>query len=135
VVQQKVAAEEHKRMQILHRIQEYDALIDQSFRDQQNRLEQNIPLDPIQMQNFPNYIWKLKQSRFQEFQTLQMQERKLLTVREELKQALIKKKSLDILKDKDHAKYRKQLEKAEDEFLAEIALTRAVRSNPSNKSN
>jgi len=128
LVQQKVAAEEHKRAQILKRIQEYDAVIDQSFRDQQQKLSRELTLDPIQMQNFPNYIWKLKQSRFQEFQALQAQERKLLTVREELKQALIKKKSLDILKDKDQAKYRKALEKAEDEFLAEIALTRAIRN-------
>lgn len=127
LVQQKVAAEEHKRAQILKRIQEYDAVIDQSFRDQQQKLSRDLTLDPIQMQNFPNYIWKLKQSRFQEFQALQAQERKLLAVREELKQALIKKKSLDILKDKDQAKYRKALEKAEDEFLAEIALTRAIR--------
>lgn len=115
-------------MQLLKRIQEYDAAIDQSFRDQQTKLASDLTLDPAQMQNFPNYIWKLKQSRFQEFQALQAQERKLLSVREELKQALIKKKSLDILKDKDHAKYRKELEKAEDEFLAEIALTRSIRN-------
>lgn len=127
MAQQKVAEEEHKRMQLLRRIQEVDAVIDQAFRDQQQKLSQEA-IDPVQMQYFPNYIWRLKQSRFQDFQALQAQERKLMAVREELKQALIKKKSLDILKDKDHAKYRQQLEKAEEEFLAEIALTRSART-------
>lgn len=128
MAQQKVAEEEHKRMQILRRIQEYDHLINEAFRDQQQKLAQEA-LDPVQMQNFPNYVWRLKQSRFQDFQALQIQERKLQLVREALKQALIKKKSLDILKDKDHAKYRQQLEKAEEEFLAEIALTRSIRNS------
>jgi hypothetical protein len=127
MVQQKVAVEEQKRMQILQRIQEYDAVIAQSFQDQQHALEQGS-LDLTQMQNFPNYIWRLKQNRFQEFQALQAQEHKLKAVREELKQALIKKKSLDILKDKEYGKYCKQLEKAEEEFLAEIAITRAIRN-------
>jgi flagellar export protein FliJ len=127
MVQQKVAVEEQKRLQILQRIQEYDALIEQSFQDQQQTLDQGT-LDLAQMQNFPNYIWRLKQSRFQEFQMLQNQERKLETMREELKQALIKKKSLDTLKDKEYSKYCKQVEKAEEEFLAEIALTRAIRN-------
>jgi len=83
----------------------------------------------VQLQNFPNYLWRLKQDRFQAFQALQAQERKLMAVREELKQAMIKKKSLDILKDKDLTQYRKQIEKAEEEFLAEIAINRAVRNN------
>lgn len=126
MVQQKVAVEEQKRLQILHRIQEYDVVIEQSFQDQQHTLDQGT-LDLTQMQNFPNYIWRLKQNRFQEFQTLQNQEHKLQTMREELKQALIKKKSLDILKDKEYGKYCKQVEKVEEEFLAEIALTRAIR--------
>jgi hypothetical protein len=58
---------------------------------------------------------------------LQAQERHLKDLRTLLQQALIKKKSLDTLKDKDFAKYRKTIEKAEEEFLAEIALTRATR--------
>lgn len=125
-VQQKLAEEEQKRFGILQRIQEYDAFIEQAFRDQQEALGESV-LDPAKLQGFPNYIWRLKQNRFQEHQELQVQERKLLTVREELKQALIKKKSLDVLKDKDQARYRKKIEKAEEEFLAELALNRIAR--------
>lgn len=125
-VQQKVAGEEQKRLVILQHIQEYDLLIEQAFKEQQHALAQP-DINPIQLQNFPNYLWRLKQLRFQQHQALQLQEQKLLKVREELKQALIKKKSLDLLKDKDHAQYRQQVEKAEEEFMAEIALNRAYR--------
>jgi flagellar export protein FliJ len=124
-VQQKVAEEEQQRAKILKRIQEYDMVIEQSLRDQQTQLQGT--LNPIQLQNFPNYLWRLKQERFQSFQELQAQERKLLMVRAELKQAMVKKKALDLLKDKDYTQYRKQIDKVEEEFLAEIAITRAIR--------
>ena len=124
--QQRVAEEEHKRLVILQRIQEYDLLIEQAFKEQQDALAQT-EINPAQLQGFPNYLWRLKQLRFQEYQALQAQEQKLLKVREALKQDLIKKKSLDLLKEKDYARYRQQLEKAEEEFMAEIALNRVYR--------
>ncbi|HEY9686353.1 MAG TPA: flagellar export protein FliJ [Coleofasciculaceae cyanobacterium] len=124
--QQKLAEEEQKRFRILQRIREYDTFIEQAFLDQQQALSEPV-LDAGRLQGFPNFIWRLKQSRFQEHQALQVQEQKLLGVREELKQALIKKKSLDILKEKDQARYRKKIEKAEEEFLAELALNRLSR--------
>ena len=122
-----MAEEEQKRGKLFNRIREYDTFIEQTLRDQQN-LHQGV-LDPQQLQNFPDYLWRLKQDRFQAFQALQVQEKKLAVVREELKQAMIKTKSLELLKEKDLTHYRKQIEKAEEEFLAEIALNRAVRSN------
>jgi flagellar export protein FliJ len=125
-VQQRVAEEEAKRARILKRIQEADALIEQAFVEQQQAMAEGV-LDPAKLQGFPNYLWRLKQHRFQEFQALQAQEQALLAIRRELQQALIKKKSLDILKDKDYTRYRKRIEKAEEEFMAEIALTRATR--------
>ncbi len=126
MIQQKVAEQEHQKLLIQKRIQEFDQIISQAFLDQQANLNQPT-LDPFQLQNFPNYLWRLKQSRAQEFQNLQAQERHLKDLRVLLQQALIKKKSLDTLKDKDFVKYRKTIEKAEEEFLAEIALTRATR--------
>lgn len=113
-------------MAILNRIQEYDTAIEQAFQDQQQALSEP-ELNPTRLQGFPNYLFRLKQGRFQEFQALQQQEKVLLAVREELKQALIKKKSLDVLKEKDELRYRKQIEKAEEEFLAELALNRRTR--------
>lgn len=115
-------------MLILKRIQEADTLIETAFSDQQTALTTGT-LNPTQLQHFPNFIWKLKQARFYEFQILQQQERKLTEMRLLLQQALIKKKSLDTLRDKDYAKYRKAIDKAEEEFLAEIALTRASRKS------
>ncbi len=129
MIQQKVAEEEQKKFLIQKRIQEFDTIIGQAFSELQNQLESGL-LDPTQLQHFPNYIWKLKQSRFQETHALQAQEQKLRDMRTLLQQALIKKKSLDTLRDKDFVKYQKTIEKAEEEFLAEIALTRATRKNP-----
>lgn len=125
-VQQKVAEEEHQRLRILQRIQEYDLLIQQAFQEQENALAQ-AEINPVQLQTFPNYLWRLKQFRFQEYQALQAQEQKLLKAREVLKQAMIKKKSLELLKDKDYTRYRQKIEKAEEELMAEIALNRAYR--------
>lgn len=128
-VQQKVAEEEHKKQLIQKRVQEFDMVIDKAFQDQQLQLSSGT-FDPTQLQHFPDYIWRLKQNRFQQHQALQAQEKILNNLRILLQQALIKKKSLDTLKEKDFAKYRKELEKVEEEFLAEIALTRATRKNP-----
>lgn len=125
-IQQRVSVEEHKRLLILKRIQEADTLIEMAFQEQQQLLTQsNLNLNQIQA--FPNYLWRLKQSRFQEYQVLQSQERKLQIMREELKQAHIRKKSLELLKEKDQARYRQQLEKDEEAFMAEIALQRRYR--------
>lgn len=129
MVQQKVAEEEHKKLLIQKRIHDFDAVIEQAFVDQQQQLETGT-LDPTLLQHFPDYVWKLKQARFQEYQAMQAQERKLVEMRALLQQALIKKKSLDTLREKDYAKYRKHIEKAEEEFLAELALTRATRKDP-----
>ncbi len=129
MIQQQVAEAEHQKLLIQKRIQAFDDVIAQAFSDQQQQMASGA-LNPGQLQQFPNYIWGLKQSRFQETQRLQGQEQKLTQLRGLLQQALIKKKSLDTLREKDFAKYQKSIEKAEEEFLAEIALTRACRKNP-----
>jgi flagellar export protein FliJ len=126
-IQQKVAEEEQKRASLFNRIREFDVAIEQALHEQQAFHQGS--LNPVQLQHFPNFLWRLKQDRFQSFQALQAQEQRLLAVRQELQQAMIKKKSLDILKDKDLTQYRKQIEKAEEEFLAEIAINRAVRNS------
>ena len=126
-IQQKAVEEEHKRLVILKRIQEYDALLSQAFTDQQSLMTSQT-LDLAQAQNFPHYVMRLKQQRFQEFQRLQAQEQQLNIIREALKQAHIQNKSLELLKEKDQVRYRKVLEKAEEEFLAELALMRSQRT-------
>lgn len=129
MIQQQVAEAEHQKILIQKRIQDFDEVIAQAFTDQQQQMASGA-LNPDQLQQFPHYVWSLKQNRFQETQRLQAQEQKLAQLRGLLQQALIKKKSLDTLREKDFAKYQKSIEKAEEEFLAEIALTRACRKNP-----
>ena len=128
-IQQRFAEEEQKRATLFNRIREYDQAMTQTLQDQQQT--QQASMNPVQFQAFPNYLWKLKQERFQVFQNLQAQERKLLAVREELKQAMIQQKSLERLKEQNMQQYRQQIEKAEEEFLSEIAINRAIRQNVS----
>lgn len=125
-VLQRVALVEQERVRIANRLDEYDQVITQAFAQQQHT-EQSGTLNLMQRQTFPDYIWRLKQQRFQTLQDLQHIDQRLQHMRHELHQALIKKKALETLKDKDHARYRQQLEKAEEEFLAELALNRAAR--------
>ena len=128
-IQQRFAEEEQKRAALFNRIREYDQAMTQTLQDQQQM--QQASMNPVQFQAFPNYLWKLKQERFQVFQNLQAQERKLLAVREELKQAMIQQKSLERLKEQNLQQYRQQIEKAEEEFLSEIAINRAIRQKVS----
>ena len=125
-IQQKLAIEEQKRLKILQRIAEYDAFIAQAFRDQQQALTEAV-LDTPRVQDFPHFLWRFKQNRFQEHQALQAQEQIILQIRDELKQALIKQKSLEVLKDKDQTRYRQKIEKTEQEFLEELTLNRMNR--------
>ena len=122
-MQQKLAIEEHKRMQIVQRIREYDELIQDSFRQQQELLGAQS-LDLAEIQQFPHYVLRLKQGRYQEQLALQEQERHLRLLREEMKQAMIRKKSLDLLKDKGLKKHRTAMEKAEEDALADLVLAR-----------
>lgn len=124
LVQQKVAEEEKKRFDILARIHEYDAMIEQALAEQTEFLRQPH-LDPARAASFPAYLFRLKQYRFFEYEALKEQEKRLSEVRKELQEALIKKKSLEKLKEKEQARYDKRLAKAEEEFLSELALRRA----------
>jgi flagellar export protein FliJ len=121
--QQRVATEELKRVQILQRIQEADHLISQAFEEQKTALNATGP-DFNSIQQFSYYLTRLKQTRFQEQTSLQNHERTLTVVREELKQAMIRKKALETLKENGMREHRQAVEKAEEENLAEIALMR-----------
>lgn len=125
-VQQKVAQEENRRMQIVSRIAECDTVIGEAFREQQ--ISMAGELDLMRMQNFPHYILRLREQRAEACQALRVQERRVAVVREELHQALIRKKALETLKNKDFARYRREAEQVEAAFLEEIALSRAVRN-------
>lgn len=124
--QQIVAEEEAKRLHLLQRLAEYDQIIAQAFTEQQQTL-QSPRFDPVQAGNFTGYVWRLKQLKAQEHQALQHQEQKVLTARKSLQEAMIKKKSLEILKEKEQKKYFQKLEKMDEDFLAELALNRYAR--------
>lgn len=123
-VQQRAATEELKRVQILQRIQAADDMISQGFQEQEKILNNAAGIDFNTVQQFPHYLMRLRQTRWIEATTLQNHERVLIQVREELKQAMIRKKALETLKEKDMLRHRLATEKAEEENLAEIVLMR-----------
>ena len=123
LARQRVADEERKRLGIQERIAQYDQMIEQAFAEQQQRL--NDPeLDIAQACEFPNYIWRIKQFRFEEYTRLEKQEKILAEAREQLRQFMIRKKSMDVLKTKDQERFNQKIDKLEDDFLSELALTR-----------
>ena len=126
LVQQKLAGEERIRQDILQRLREFDQLIEQAIDDQREVLNQSR-IDIRQAQYFPQYLMQLKERRFYEVQRLQQQEAILLQIRQELKQALIKMKSLDVLKDKQHNQFLRAIDKAEEETLSDITMARIAR--------
>ena len=98
------------------------------MQEQQEILNRSA-LDPTLTQSFPHYLMRLKQERFQAYRRVLAQEQQLQRIRQELQQALIKKKSLDILKEKQEQDFLKKIEQSEAAFLDEIALNRNYRES------
>ena len=126
-IQLAVGKEEQVRVRILQQIQEADQLIETVLSNQQHAVQSGEALDMVQLQSFPHYLWRLKQDRFQHYTTLQQQEARLAVMREELKQAHIRTKALETLRDKDKQQYKKTIDKAEEHILEEIALQQRIR--------
>lgn len=124
--QQMVAKELHICTQITERINKLDQTIEQVLLDQQTALAQN-QLDISTAQAFPHYVMRLKQQRFIEYTTLQQREEILNQTRELLKQAMIKQKALEKLKEKQQSNFSNALEKHEEAFLAELSLNKIAR--------
>ncbi len=125
-VQQKVAREEKKRIDILNQIDEIDRQVQVAFKDYHTMLEEG-GLEPVVSQRFSHYVQRLKFQKGQHARQLAEQEKVLEKVRLELQQVLIQQKSLELLKEKEFKRYKQNIEKEEEKFLSEIALNRMYR--------
>lgn len=94
-----MAAEESRRLKILGRIAEIDAAIETSYVDYRRLSEEGL-LPMASSENFSGYLARMKTQRGDRQRDLAEQEKRLDAVREELKAAMIRKKSLELLKDK-----------------------------------
>lgn len=127
--QGKVALAEKKRMDILNMIRSRDEEIRQSFQQQQQAMDGGasaIPVDLHGAQVFMAYIERIKNERAALQVELAQQAQRVNRAREELKQVLIKKKSLELLKEKEEKRFIHKIEKAEEAFLSELALNRII---------
>lgn len=123
--QAKVAEEEMKRLEIFQQIQLRDEAISQAFLDQQEAMSQP-QLDLNRATVFAAYLNRLKNEKAALQVALSQQAQRVNKAREALKQAVIKKKSMELLKEKEHERFRKKMEKAEEAFLSELALNRMI---------
>lgn len=125
-VQQAFAEELQKRQELLKHVQEYDGLITKTIADQQVLMSSG-EFDVFQAQQFPQFLLRLKQQRFETSHKLQIQEEIVAIKRSELKEAVIKKKSLELLKAKAQKAFNNAILKQEEEMLAEISLNKIAR--------
>lgn len=129
-LQQKVAEAEKIRVDIIKKIIETESTLENAFVEQGQTLE-NGGLDAYRSEVFYGYINHLRNLRAKQQIELSHQTQRVQQAREILKKALIKQKSLEILKEKEYKKFNKQLEKAEELFLAELAQNRYINQPPS----
>ena len=126
-VQQKIAVEEQKRMSFVQQINSLTQTINHAFDEQNAQYEANPIVDIHASARFSQYIHRLKTQRLLQYRLLQQQEHQMLSIRQELQYYLIKKKSLEKLKEKHHKQFLKMVEHEEEKFLSEIALNMANR--------
>jgi flagellar export protein FliJ len=128
--QGKVALEEKKRVDILNLIRHRDEEIRLAYLDQQVSLETSDAshggVDLNRAKVFHFYVERLKNEQSALQIKLSQQAQRVNIAREELKQAMIKKKSLEILEEKERHRFVQKREKAEEAFLSELALNRMI---------
>ncbi len=113
-------------MDIVHKISGVDETIQQAFNDYNKTLHQD-KLDLATSKQFSQYI-QLKKTRRKVYESyLTEQEKMLNSVRVELQAYLVRKKSLDLLKEKHYKQFLKEIEREEEKFLSEMTLNRRAR--------
>lgn len=123
--QHKVSLEEKKRVEILQHLRTRESEIQQAFQEYQESLDGGL-FDPSMSQVFTAYVQRLKNEKAQLEVFLSQQAQRVNQAREILKQATIKKKSIELLKEKEQVRFKKKLEKVEEAFLSELALNRII---------
>jgi len=124
--QQAVAREQTRLNALKQQLAETDTFIETTLQEQAER-QRSEDFDIAQAVAFPHYLIRLKEQRAQQYQAIQQQEIVLNQTRQALKEALIQKKSLDCLKDKQQTQHNQQIEKHQEQVLEEIALNQFYR--------
>lgn len=116
----------HQRQQRLDRIAQINANIEQAFAEQQAALLNN-QADLSQGRYFHQFVWRLKAQREVVEAEIAKIDQILRKMQEDLKQAMIKQKSLEKLREKAQRQHQKHMHKLEDDFLGELALFQHAR--------
>lgn len=122
-VLQRLAQEETKRQAILRQIEGVEAAMEGAYHDY-HRLADKGQLPMVSSERFSSYLSRLKTRRSTYQQHLAEQDARVNAVREELKTARIRQKSLELLKDKQAKRFQTFLLKEEEKFASEMTLIR-----------
>ncbi|MGE0200053.1 MAG: flagellar export protein FliJ [Candidatus Melainabacteria bacterium] len=124
--QQAVAREQTRLNDLRRQLSETDTFIESTLQQQAER-QQSGDFDIAQAVAFPLYLIRLKEQRALQYQAILQQETLLNEARAALQEALIRKKSLDCLKEKQQTQHTRQIEKHQEQALEEIALNQFYR--------
>lgn len=115
------AVEEQKRMKIIHQIDEVQHGIERAFDDYNDLTDRGL-LPLVSSELFSAYIQRQRQQVVGLTAKKQQQEKEMTSAREFLRQSLAQHRSMELLKEKHWKQYLKEIDKQEEETLAEIAL-------------
>jgi flagellar export protein FliJ len=119
-VQQRFAAQHHRVIHLQDLIADVHAQLD---RELKVRPDDDI-IDPVLSQQRFRYIQYLKSQLDHLREALQRETAILERIREEMREAHVNKKSLELLEDKQHRRYLKHLEDQEAKEIEDLVMAR-----------
>jgi flagellar export protein FliJ len=132
-IQLTVAQQEKCCVDLRQQLAQYQSDIQQALVDQQSLQQQSWQttagtiFDPSQGQYFSQFLWRLKQQCFIVQNEITKQDERLAQLREALRIAVMRQKSLEILRDKAQREFNQHIEKLESDFLDELSQSRLLR--------
>jgi len=127
-VEQWVAREEHARQMLLREIEAYDAAMAKAMLEYNRLAESEAGVHLEISQGASDVMQRLRIERANVMQKLAVQDQRCAQVRELLKTAHIRKKSLEHLKEKAQKAFDLKLLQEEEFFLAELAQNQFIRN-------
>lgn len=122
-IQQRFAEQQNRVVDLQQLLTEIRAQVRQQL---EPRSEE--PVDPVVAQQRFRYVQYLKMQAEHTRQALIQEEQRLELIREEMRQAHVKKRSLELLEEKQKAAYYKALEAHQMNELEDIVVARRHRS-------
>ena len=127
-VQLTVAQQERHCVELRQQLANCQDSIQQSMAEQRQwQTSANALFDPTQGQHFSQFLWRIKQQTFIIENEIAKQDERLDKLREALRVAVMRQKSLELLRDKAKKEFNQHQAKLEADFLDELSQSRLLR--------